>query len=122
MIVVWTVTTAGLVFVRTTRSIGMRVDPFLEEDGFDRSIRIADTDKAQAPRNNFLLMQPPCIIFLAAASTQDSVPLLNRGTFQLTPTLLLNVLLSTRTIITVCVRVSAVKGSLVLGAAQVACE
>jgi ammonia channel protein AmtB len=51
-IVLWTVTTAGLVFVLTNCSIGMRVDAFLEEDGLDRSIRnsnFADTDKSPAP-------------------------------------------------------------------------
>ena len=51
-IVVWTVTTGGLVCVLTNCCMGMRVDAFLEEDGLDRSIRncnIADTDKSPAP-------------------------------------------------------------------------
>jgi ammonia channel protein AmtB len=51
-IVLWTVTTAGLVFVLTNCSIGMRVDAFLEEDGLDRSIRnsnFAETEKSPAP-------------------------------------------------------------------------
>ena len=38
VIVVWTVTTAGLVFVLTHYTMGMRVDVFLEEDGLDRSV------------------------------------------------------------------------------------
>lgn len=38
VIVIWTVTTTGLVFVLTNYIIGMRVDVFLEEDGLDRSV------------------------------------------------------------------------------------
>ena len=49
-IVVWTVTTAGLVFLLTNCIIGMRVDVFLEDDGFDRSVHnanITDMEKIQ---------------------------------------------------------------------------